>query len=259
LFLVERTRGHGLTVRVATSGQWAPAVALGGTAAQAPAIARLPHSSGIEVAEVRPSRSVAVRTFVPDGTSASWGSVGGAATSAPAVAVSAAGRVAVAVRGSALDLQLREFRPGAGWGRWTSLGSALTDVAPALAYVPGGDLDVFAVTRTQTLVRKVRHAGRWSSWQSLGGGVHSAPVVTVDPSTAAVTVFVRGHDTTLWQAVIGHSGLTRVPGATIVGTPAAAASAASERTVVAEDIDGRLRLARWTDSGWSDWSLLAFD
>jgi beta-N-acetylhexosaminidase len=259
LFVAERTRGHGVTVRVATSGQWAPAVSLGGTATQAPAIARLPHSTGVEVAEVRPSRSVAVRTYVPGGTSASWGSIGGTATSAPAVAVSAAGRVAVAVRGSALDLRLREYRPGAGWGSWTSLGSALTDVAPALAYVPGGDLDVFAVTRTQTLVRKLRHAGKWSSWQTVAGGVHSAPVVTVDPSTAAVTVFVRGHDTTLWQAVVGQHGLQRVGGATVAGTPAAAATAASERTVVVEGLDGRLRLARWTDAGWSSWSLLAFD
>jgi hypothetical protein len=132
-------------------------------------------------------------------------------------------------------------------------------VAPALAYVPGGDLDVFAVTRTQTLVRKVRHAGKWSSWQSLGSGVHSAPVVTVDPASADITVFVRGHDTTLWQAVLGQHGLTRVAGATVVGTPAAAATAASERTVVVQGSDGRLRLAGWTDSGWSNWSLLAFD
>ena len=258
-FLAERTRGRGLTVRVATSGQWAPAVALGGTATQAPAIARLPHSAGIEVAEVRPSRAIAVRTYVPGGTSASWSSIGGSATSAPGVAVSAAGRVAIAVRGSGLDLQLREYRPASGWGSWTSLGSALTDVAPAVTYVPGGDLDVFAVTRTQTLVRKVRHAGKWSSWQSLGNGVHSAPVVTVDPATGAITVFVRGHDTTLWQAVVGQHGLTRVAGATVVGTPAAAATADSERTVVVEGADGRLRLARWTDAGWSSWSLLAFD
>ena len=259
LFLAERTRGRAVTVRVATSGQWAPAASLGGTAAQAPAIARLPHSTGVELAEVRPSGAVAVRTYVPDGTSASWSSIGGAATSAPAVAVSAAGRVAVAVRGSGSDLRLREYRPGAGWAAWASLGSALTDVAPAVAYIPGGDLHVFAVTRTQTLVHKVRHAGKWSSWQSLGGGVHSAPVVTVDPSTSSITVFVRGHDTTLWQAVIGHNGLTRVAGATVVGTPAAAATAASERTVVVTGTDGLLRLARWTDAGWSSWSTLAFD
>ena len=258
-FLAERTRGRGLTVRVATSGQWAPAVSLGGTAAQAPAIARLPHSTGIEIAQVRPSRAVAVRTYVPDGTSASWSSIGGTATSGPAVAVSAAGRVAVAVRGSGLDLRLREYAPAKGWGSWISLGSSLTDVAPAVTYVPGGDLNVFAVTRTQTLVRKVRHAGKWSSWQSLGNGVHSAPVVTVDPATAAITVFARGHDTTLWQAVVGQHALTRVPGAVVVGTPAAAATAASERTVVVDGPDGRLRLARWTDAGWSSWSLLTFD
>ena len=265
VFLAESTRGRGITVRVATPGQsgqsaqWAPAVALGGTSAQAPAIARLPHSAGIEVAEVRPSRAVAVRTYVPDGQSAGWSSIGGTATSAPAVAVSLVGRVAVAVRGSALDLRLREYRPASGWGSWTSLGSALTDVAPAVVYIPGGDLNVFAVTRTQTLVRKVRHAGKWSSWQSLGGGVHSAPVVTVDPSTAAITVFVRGRGTTLWQAVVGHNSLTRVGGATVVGTPAAAASGANERTVVLTGTDGRLRLARWTQAGWSSWTLLPFD
>ena len=268
LFLAERTRGRGITVRVATPGQpgqpgqpeqWAPAVSLGGTSAEAPAIARLPHSTGIEVAEVRPSRAVAVRTYVPGGQSAGWSSIGGTATSAPGVAVSQAGRVAVAVRGSAFDLRLREYRPASGWGSWTSLGSVLTDVAPAVVYIPGGDLDVFAVTRTQTLVRKVRHAGKWSSWQSLGGGIHSAPVVTVDPSTSAITVFVRGSGTTLWQAVVGHNGLTRVGGAVVVGTPAAAASAANERTLVVAGADGRLRLSSWTDAGWSSWALLPFD
>ena len=259
LFLAERTRSGGLTVRVASSGNWAPAVSLGGAAVQAPAIARLPHSTGIEVAEVRPSRSVAVRTYVPGGTSAGWSSIGGVATSAPGVAVSNVGRVAVVARGTGLDVRLREYRPSAGWGGWTSLGGATTDVAPAVTYVPGGDLHVFAVTRTMTLLHKVRHAGKWSAWQSLGGGVHSAPVVTVDPATAALTVMVRGHDTTLWQAVVGHSGLTRVVGVAVVGTPAAAATAASQRTVVAEGQDGRLRLARQTGSGWSGWSLLAFD
>ena len=258
-FLAERTGGHGITVRVATSGTWAPAVSLGGNAAEAPAIASLPRSTGIEVAEVRPARSVAVRTYVPHGTSASWASIGGVATSAPAVAVSAAGRVAVAVRGSGLELRLREYRPGAGWGSWISLGSALTDVAPAVVYVPGGDLHVFAVSRTNTLLHRVRHAGKWSSWQTLGGGVHSAPVVTVDPSTSAVSVLFQGHDTTMWQATLGKSGFTRAAGAVTVAAPAAAATAAGERTVVVEGVDGLLRIAHATGSGWTGWTALAFD
>jgi beta-N-acetylhexosaminidase len=258
-FLAERTRGHGITVRVATSGTWAPAVSVGGNAALAPAVARLAHSTGIEIAEVRPSRAVAVRTFVPGGTSAAWASIGGAATSAPAVAVSAAGRVAVVVRGSGLDLRLREYRPAHGWGRWTSLGAALTDDAPAIVYVPGGDLHVFAVSRTNTLLHKVRHAGQWSSWQSLAGGVHSAPVATVDPGSSAVSVLFRGHDTTMWQATVGQHGPTRVSGAVTVAVPAAAATAAGERTVVVEGVDGVLRTARATASGWTGWSALAFD
>ncbi|MDP9331143.1 MAG: hypothetical protein M3P11_10965 [Actinomycetota bacterium] len=259
LFIGEQNAGTDIGLYARDSRTWTGPISLDADTDRAPALARLPGADGVEVAEVTPSRNVAVRSYVLGDPSDTWHGIRGSATSAPGVAVSAHGRVAVAVRGRGLGVQLREYRPRAGWGTWTSLGGVAADAAPALVYTPAGDLDVFVLGPMQTIRLDVRHNGRWSGWQGLGGKADSAPVLAIDAATGAITLFVVGTHATLWQQPVGTANWRRVPHVRCVTAPAVAATASGTITVIAEGLDGRLRLARHKASGWSSWSVLPFD
>jgi beta-N-acetylhexosaminidase len=259
LYVGEQDVGADIGLYARAAGTWTGPISLDADTDRAPALSRIPGTDGVEVAEVTRSRDVAVRPYMPGEASGSWRGLGGAATSPPGVAVSARGRVAAAVRGPGLGIRLREYRPSVGWGTWTSLGGAAADAAPALVYTPAGDLDVFVLGPTQAIRLDVRHDGRWSGWQGLGGKADSAPALAIDAATGAITLFVVGIHATLWQQTVGSTVWVRVPHIRCVTAPAAAATLSGRVTVIAEGLDGRLRIARHTASGWSRWSVLPFD
>src|SRR3569833_2919476 len=87
--------------------------------------------------------------------------LGGTATSAPAVASWADGRLDVFVRGTDSALWHRWY--SGGWSGWENLGGTLTS-APAVTSWGANRLDVFARDTGSRLVHKWRNGTSWSGW-----------------------------------------------------------------------------------------------
>jgi hypothetical protein len=259
MFVAEQTTRHTIDLYTRTSGTWSGPTQIAADAARATAIARLPGTTGIEVARVTAAARVAVASYVPGQTSMSWQHLGGTPTSPPAVAAASGGRLAVAVRNKSWGVSVRDFRPGAGWSGWTSLGGAFGDTAPALTYLPSGDLVAYAVGQTQVVFRNVRHNGQWSGWSARGSVGESGLAAAVNATTGEVSLFARGSNESLREQRPGSTSWLRVSGIRPVTTPAAAHTSSSTTTVVVEARNGKLYQGGRSSSGWSSWTLLPFD
>jgi hypothetical protein len=96
-----------------------------------------------------------------------WRSLGGIATSGPAVASPFPGRAEAYVRGADGQLYLN-IKDNQRWGGWTSLGApppGLTQERPA-AVSHRGVLDVYVLTNDETVWRRRWWGGGWQPWQS---------------------------------------------------------------------------------------------
>jgi hypothetical protein len=92
-----------------------------------------------------------------------WTSVGGVASSAPAVTSRGTGRLDLFARGP--DGQVyRTFNDGAGWSPWSSLGGATTS-APAAVAASANRIDLWARGTGSSLRHKFwQSATGWSGW-----------------------------------------------------------------------------------------------
>jgi hypothetical protein len=121
-------------------------------------------------------------------------SLGFSATSSPAVASWAPGRLDVFVRGADNALWHRWYQGG--WSGWESLGGYLTSDPAAVSW-SGGRIDVFARGGDYGLWHEYFDAG-WSGWSSLGGYLTSGPAVA-SWAPGRLDVFARGADNELWH------------------------------------------------------------
>jgi len=167
-------------------------------------------------------------SYVPgSGWRAAQETVGGVATSAPAVDVFE-NSLDVFVRGTDNGVWQRYYVPGTGWSGWGSIGGVATSAPAADEFE--NSVDVFARGTDNALWQRYYIPGTgWSNWVSLGGGLTSAPAADVFENS--VDVFARGGDNGLWQRYYipgsGWAGWREIPGTNgeLASAPSAVVSA----------------------------------
>lgn len=142
------------------------------------------------------------------GSWSGWTNLGGNATSEPAVAVNADGRVQVFVRGTdnTLSYRRQSAAGSAVWEAWTGLGGSLTS-PPAVAVNSNGRLQVFIRSTDGALWTRAQTSagGSWGAWASLGGILSYGPAVTSN-SDGRLAVFVAGLNNNLYQIAQASAG-----------------------------------------------------
>lgn len=187
------------------------------------------------------------RTYA-DGQWTGWQDLGGALTSAPAVASWGANRLDVFARG--IDNTLQHIWYDGTWHKWESLGGKLTS-APTVASWEAGRLDIFARTTGNTMIHKWFASG-WSNWENLGGGLTSAPTAA-SWGKSRLDVFARGKDNALWHKYFNGkwSGWESL-GGLISSAPSAASWGANRLDIMARGGDNYM-YQRWYDGKWHPW------
>ena len=135
---------------------------------------------------------------------AAWsatGTLGGATSSAPAVAAPASKRLDLFSRGLDNAVWHRRY-DGSAWSAWSPLGGK-TYASPAASGRRGTSIvDVFLRGSDNEVYHRYRDAIGWSlGWVSIGappGGATSAPAATSN-ATGKIDVFVRGGDAAIWR------------------------------------------------------------
>jgi len=105
-----------------------------------------------------------------------WASIGGNATSAPAVVLAGSGQMGAFARGTDGALwHAWENSPGGSWSKWISLGGGVH--APSAAVDADGRMEVFARGNNDALYRIEQKApgGAWGAWVKEGGTVAGGP------------------------------------------------------------------------------------
>jgi hypothetical protein len=147
-----------------------------------------------------------------------------------------------------------------GWqGNWYLLG--LTSRAQPAA-VPDGEGGVHVIVRDSagvfTYARwRADEKTRWGvdGWTKLSGACFSSAPMLIQRSPAAIDVFGRGHDGSLyWQTMLDGAwqGWLRISGS-VGSSPLAVADSAQGFFVFAEDEEGGIWMRRYR-GGWSAWT-----
>lgn len=238
--LLQRAANDTLLVRDGTATGWGAPRSLGGRLRYDPAGAGRPGTGGqVSVALVGSTGHVYSAAYARGAGAVTFTDIGGAGTSAPAVAA-APTEVSVAVRGGDGALWLRSYA-GGGWGSWRSLGGLLGG-APALGYGPDGRLLAAIVGADGQAYQRVRTGTGWSAWQPLGGGLVGAPALATDPATGRLVLLGRGGDGAVWWrrgAGTGGWGAWTSLGGQVAAPPAAAGTPGTALTVLGEGLTGR--------------------
>jgi len=124
-----------------------------------------------------------------------WESLGGSATSAPAVASWGNGRLDVFTRGTDNALWHRWFDSGS-WSGWERLGGVLRSAPGAVSW-GSGRIDV-AVRGTDDAVWHIAYDGAWSGWERLGGLATSAPALAATTFNR-LDLLVKGTDDRIYS------------------------------------------------------------
>jgi hypothetical protein len=127
---------------------------------------------------------------------ASWQSLGGGLTSAPAICSWGSGRLDVFARGEDFALWHKRFTDGS-WSDWESLGGGLSSPPAAVSWGEGR-IDVFVRGNDRALWHKWFTDSNWSDWESLGGVLNFGPAVS-SWGPGRLDVFARGTDNTVFQ------------------------------------------------------------
>lgn len=182
-------------------------------------------------------------------------SIGGDATSAPAVSSWAPGRLDVFAKGADNGLAHQWF-DGASWSGWESLGGTLASQPAAVSWGTGR-IDVFARGTDNTLIHKWFDGGNWSGWESLGGTLASGPAAA-SWAKGRLDVFARGVNNTLihkWFDGTNWSGFESLGGA-LASEPAAVSWSSGRLDVFARGANNTL-IHQWFDgSNWSGFESL---
>ena len=190
--------------------------------------------------------------MVPPGPTS--GSIGGVATSGPAVSSWGSSRADVFVRGQ--DNGLWQATWNGSWSSFGSLGGAVTSKPAAVAWGPGR-IDLFVRGQDNGLWHLSWNGSAWSGWQSLGGVITSSPGVA-SWGNGRLDVFARGQDNALWHMSwngYSWSGWQRL-GGYITSDPAAVSWGPNRIDVFARGQDNGLWHMSWSSSGWSSWQSL---
>lgn len=183
---------------------------------------------------------------------AGWTSVGGIATSAPAVTSSGASNLDVFTSGNDNALWHRSWN-GTAWGAWESLGGIV--YGPGAVSRAAGTIDVFVRGKDRAVWTRSWNGTSWSAWTSLGGVVTSN-ITVASWAPGRMDIVVRGQDNALWHRYWNGSvwaGWDSVGGIATSG-PAALSTTSGTLDIVVRGTDGALWHKAWTGSAWSGWS-----
>jgi beta-mannanase len=202
-----------------------------------------------------PSPSPSPLPSPPPGPSLTTASIGGFATSGPAITYRSAGRIDVFARGSDNQLYQKSWN-GTRWSGWIALGGFLTSDPAAISW--GSErIDVFARGADNALYHKVWDGVRWSAWESLGGALASGAAVA-SWASGRLDVFARGTDSQLLhKAWTGKGwGKWEALGGFMTSDPAAVSWGPNRIDVFARGADNGLYHKSWNGSAWSGWEAL---
>jgi hypothetical protein len=191
---------------------------------------------------------------VAAGAWTAWRSIGGRASSGPAVAAYGSAIHAFVV---GLDLAVYEnvLRDGT-WSGWTSLGGAASSAPSAIARRGTNILDL-SVRGTDNAIhhRLFQPGAGWSPWGSLGGALTSAPALnSQDPGV--LNVFSRGTNGQLYQRAWNGSAWSdwMALGGALTGAPTIVSRHQNQLDLFVRGTNRSLYQRWWTGSqGWSDW------
>ena len=183
-----------------------------------------------------------------------WSSIGGVATSAPAITSSAGGRLDAFVRGSDNALWHRAWN-GTAWGAWESLGGTLTIDPGAVAQ--GTNVDVFVRGTDRAIWHRSSNGTAWSPWDTLGGIATSA-IAAASWAPGHIDIVVRGTDNALWHRAqnSGVWGPWDSLGGVASSNPAAVSSAANRLDVFVRGTDNSLWQRAYGGTAWGGWTAL---
>ena len=148
------------------------------------------------------------------GQIATWWSLGGGLTSAPAVCSWGPNRLDVFARGEDFALW-HKYSPDLQnwvWSDWEPLGGVLNSPPAAVSWGEGR-IDVFVRGTDRALWHKWFTDNEWSDWESLGGVLNFGPAVA-SWGPGRLDVFARGTDNTIFQRTFAANNWldwTRVP------------------------------------------------
>ena len=184
---------------------------------------------------------------------AGWSTVGGTATSGPAISSWATGRLDVFVRGTDLALWHRSWN-GATWSAWESLGGILTSDPSAVSQGANG-IDVFVRGTDNAIWHRSLNGSWWTWWDSLGGIAMSRPAAATWGS-GRLDVVVNGTDGALWHRAwdgIGWASWDSL-GGIATSEPTAVAAGIGRVNVVVRGTDNGLWHRAWIGGSWSAWA-----
>ena len=182
-----------------------------------------------------------------------WGSLGGTATSAPAVASWTDERLDVFVRGTDNALYHKWF-DGDIWRGWEGLGGTLTSAPAAVSWGPNR-IDVFVVGTDSALYHKWWDGKKWHNWEGLGGTLKFAPAVC-SRRPNHLDVFAAGSDGSLLHRIWTGSKWTQWEnlGGVLSNSPSAVAWDDHRIDVFARGTDGMLYQKWWDATSWQGWT-----
>jgi spore germination protein YaaH len=183
---------------------------------------------------------------------ATWSSLGGTATSRPAVSSSSAARLDVFVRGQD-NAVWQDTWTGSGWSGWVSLGGSVTS-APAAVSWGSSRIDLFAIGQDKALWHRAWTGSGWSPWATLGGVLASGPDVA-SWGSGRLDVFALGQDRGVWHIAFDSgswSGWTSLGGA-LTADPSAVSWGGKRIDVFGRGQDNGLWHKWWNGSAWSGW------
>ena len=196
------------------------------------------------------------RHLVP-GAWTPWTSLGGQASSGPAIA--AYGNEMHAFVASTSGVPYENVLRAGAWVGWTALDGTISSAPAAVARRGTNILDLSARGTNNAVYHRAFQPGAgWSPWAYLGGNLTSAPALnSQDPGI--LNVWHRGTDGQLVQKAWTGSAWTDFGflGGTIIGAPAVVSRMQNHVDVFARGPSGALYQRYWQGSqGWSNWFLV---
>jgi hypothetical protein len=186
-----------------------------------------------------------------------WASLGGYASSAPAVQWRRGplNYFDIAIKGGDNAIWFETWVPGRGWSGWTSLGGNLTS-APAMSSQSDGIVNIFARGIDGAVFQRSWDGTKWSDWLTLGGGIIGAPA-TLSRAANGLNVYGRGLGEATYQRAWspqGWSGWLQVDSTPIDSSPIPFSDDPSRESLVAKHGD-HLLLKQWNAGvGWGQWT-----
>lgn len=201
-------------------------------------------------------RSLIYPSPVPPADGAEWSawrSLGGTATSAPAVASWTDDRLDLFVRGTDNALYHKWF-DGDSWHGWQGLGGTLIS-APAAVSWDDDRIDVFVVGTDNGLYHKWWNGSSWHDWEGLGGTLKFAPAVC-SRRPHHLDVFAAWSDGSLRHRIWTGSKWTQWEnlGGELTDSPAAVSWDEHRIDVFARGTDGMLYQKWWDGTSWQGWT-----